>query len=643
MNTRHFKRAALGCAVLALQCAAPWASPEEGAASEPAASGTPTHEPSRNLPILDFDAQIYPIIGTDGMVVTQDRLAALAGAQILTTGGNAVDAAVATAFALAVTHPQAGNLGGGGFMLIHLVAPIRTIAIDYREMAPKRATRDMFLNAAGDVDTNKALFSLAGAGVPGTVMGLTEVQRRYGSRPLATVMAPAIQLAQRGFIIDYPLAEALRRSGEHLARDPAARRIFFHPNGTPLSAGERLVQHDLARTLRRIAQGGAADFYTGTTAHLIVAAMQRGDGLISTADLGAYRAIERPPLLGTYHDRHIATFPPPSSGGVHVIQMLNILEGYDLKALGLNSAAYLHRLIEAMRSAYADRSKFLGDSDYVNVPVSTLISKAYAAAIRTQIPLDHARRSADVAPARELPDESPQTTHFSVVDRAGNAVSNTFTLNFTFGSGHVVEGGGFLLNNEMDDFSSKPGTPNAFGLIGGAANAIGPGKRPLSSMTPLMVFDPDGRLLLVTGSPGGSTIITTVLQEVLNILEFHLNSAQATVTPRIHHQWFPDIVVAEPGISRDTLDLLRGMGHVLAEASDKPNSMPKILGVTETIVSQNGALLGWADGRDPGATAVPVNHINVSPIRRDGAGEPAKGAIMRADARVIEAETTRRN
>ena len=547
-------------------------------------------------PIIDYRDRFHPVVGKAGMVVSQEALASAVGARILERGGNAVDAAVAVGFALAVTLPQAGNLGGGGFMLVHLAEGDTTVAIDYREVAPRAAHRDLFIGEDGAVDTRLARFSHRAAGVPGTVAGLTHALEHYGSLPLGEVLAPAIALAEKGIEVSRPLAFSLARARDRLRRFPAAAGYFLRPDGSALQVGDRLRQPDLARTLRRIAADGRAAFYEGGVAELIVAEMAAHQGLISAADLADYRVVEREPVWGDYRGYRIAAMPPPSSGGVHLVQMLNILEGWELSGLGHNSAAYLHRLIEVMRRAYADRSRYLGDPDFVAVPVAELTAKSYAARLRKSIDLQRATPSSAVAPGLDIPAESPQTTHFSVWDSEGNVVSNTYTLNFSYGSGIAVAGAGFLLNNEMDDFSAQPGVPNAYGLLGGEANAIAPRKRPLSSMTPAILFR-DGKPVLATGSPGGPVIITAVLQTLLNVIDFEMNVAEASARPRIHHQWQPDEVYHESGISPDTLALLRGMGHHLVPS-------PRVLGRTQSIASDGALYYGANDTRWPGGAAV---------------------------------------
>ncbi len=573
-----------------------------------ALSGTPAelHAQRANDPaaaaLIGSDSRFQPVIGEHGMVAAQEKIAAQVGADILKEGGNAVDAAVATGFALAVTHPQAGNIGGGGFMLIALAGGKKITAIDYRETAPAAATPDMFLDGNGNVDKDRARYSHASAGVPGTVAGLLYALERYGTMPREHVLAPAIKLAEEGFPVSFGLAFALEKSHERFASDPSSQVYFERPDGKSYMAGQILRQPDLAKTLRAISREGARGFYEGPVASLIAGEMKQGGGLISLDDLKNYRPTEREPVRGTYLGYDIASMPPPSSGGVHVIEMLNILEGYDLAKLGHNTADSIHRLVEAMRRAYADRAKYLGDPGFVKVPVAGLVSKEYAAQLRAGIDLSRATKSEDVSAGRPPSPEGEQTTHFSIVDQAGNAVSNTYTLNLAFGSGYSVDGAGFLLNNEMDDFSSKPGAPNAFGLIGGEANAIAPGKRPLSSMAPTIVLK-DGAPYLVTGSPGGSTIITVVLQEILNVLTFKMNVAEATAVARVHHQWHPDIVITERGVSDDTLRILEARGFILPKNPDG-TYQHRVLGRANSIVKADGYFLGAADTRDGDSAAV---------------------------------------
>jgi gamma-glutamyltranspeptidase/glutathione hydrolase len=548
---------------------------------------------------LDPLARFHPVIAERGVTVSQEAIASQVGADILSAGGNAVDAAVATGFALAVTLPRAGNIGGGGFMLVHLAAENKTIAIDYREMAPAAASRNMFLDREGDVDRIKARHSVNSSGVPGTVAGMIHALENYGTMSLKEVMQPAIKLASNGFPMSRGLASSLVRYEDYLSKDAASSGYFYKTDGEFYEAGELLVQKDLAASLKRISKNGRDGFYRGKTADLLIAQMRRNGGIISHQDLLNYKVVERPPVCGEYRDNKVCAMPPPSSGGVHLVQMLNILEGWDLNALGHNSAAYLHRLVESMRRAYADRSLHLGDPDFYPVPAEQLMDKKYAAVLREQIDLDKSSRSIDIKPVPSKSDnESSETTHYATWDRWGNVVSNTYTINFSYGSGISVAGAGFLLNNEMDDFSSKPGSANGYGLIGGEANSIEPGKRPLSSMTPTIVFNEQGDAILATGSPGGSTIITVVLQMLLNVLDFDMGIAEATAAPRIHHQWLPDSVRYERGISQDTLNLLTDMGHLLGDR-------PVRLGATQSISSdKNKIKYAASDPRREGAAPI---------------------------------------
>ena len=539
-------------------------------------------------PIIDYRERFLPAVAERGMVVGPEQLAAEVGLEILRRGGNAVDAAVATGLALAVTYPRAGNLGGGGFMLIHLAGEGRQTLIDYRETAPAAATADLFRGEDGSVDRMREFFSHAAAGVPGTVAGMLLALERYGSLPLETVIAPAIALAENGLEVSFALNFEIGSRAARLAKNAEARRLFLTDTATAPAIGSRWRQPELAWTLRQIAARGHAGFYAGPVATRIVEEMQRGNGLISMADLAGYRAVEREPVRGRFRDYEIVATPPPSSGGVHIIQMLNILEGYDLRALGHNSAAYLHLLIESMKRAYADRSRYLGDPDFVDVPLASLLSKDYAQRLRRGI-TDRATPSAEILPGARLAGENTDTTHYTVADSAGNVVSNTYTLNFSFGSHIAVPGTGILLNNEMADFAADPGRPNAYGLVEGPANAIAARKRPLSSMTPTLVLR-DGKAWLATGSPGGSTIITTVLQTLLNAMEFDMNIAAAAAAPRLHHQWLPDLVRAESGFSPDTLRLLEARGHSIETGR-------RTLGRTQSIVIENGRMYGATDTR----------------------------------------------
>ena len=503
----------------------------------------------------------FGVASTDGLVVCVSAPACDAGATVLASGGNAVDAAVATAFALAVTHPAAGNIGGGGFMIVRSASG--TIAtFDYRERAPRAATKTMYLDADGKIDRSLTNAGYLAAGVPGTVRGLELAHRKFGKLRWREVVAPSIGLAE-GFPVSQALASSLNREVKGpMAKFAASVAAFAKPGGSDWAAGDRLAQPDLARTLRAIGDGGANAFYTGWIADRIAADMKANGGLITRKDLAAYRAKERPPVRGTYKGFDIVSMPPPSSGGVALVELLNIVEPFDLAAKGLLTAPALHLQIEAMRRAYLDRARHLGDPDFVKVPVARLTSKAHARAVSVSIDPAKASSSVElgrdiVTPAAAEPDE---TTHFSVVDRHGMAVTSTYTLEGSYGSHVVVNGTGFLLNNEMGDFNGKPGETNLTGDIGTRANQIAPGKAMLSSMTPTIVLK-DGKLVLLTGSPGGRTIINTVFTIVLGVTEFGLNGRQAVDLVRVHHQWLPDRVTFEAGANEDTLATLKAMGH----------------------------------------------------------------------------------
>jgi gamma-glutamyltranspeptidase/glutathione hydrolase len=559
-----------------------------------AAQGAPPGMPQPGQPILSASSRLLPVLGTHGMVATQEARATRVGVEILKRGGNAVDAAVAVGFALAVTLPRAGNLGGGGFMLVHRAAEVETVAIDYRETAPAAATETMFLDAAGEPDPKKSRDSGLSVGVPGTVAGLAEAHRRFGSGrfTLADLIAPAIALAADGIPVEDDLADSLPAAGR-LKQYPSTRAIFYEGD-RPLPRGATLVQRDLAATLTAIAQHGPAGFYQGPVAEKIVAAVAAAGGIMTLADLADYRGLLRAPVRGSYRGYDIVSMPPPSSGGVHLIEILNILEGFDLAAAGAGSARQIHLLAEAMKPAYADRARYLGDPGRVKVPVAGLTAKAYADTLRKAIDPARARPAEAVAAGDPLPHESDQTTHFSIVDAEGNAVSNTYTLNFSYGLGLVAEGTGVLLNNEMDDFSAKPGAQNAYGLVGGAANSVAPGARPLSSMTPTFVFK-DGRLMLVTGSPGGSRIISTTLQVIVNVVDNGMNLAEAVAAPRVHHQWRPDTLLVESGLSPDTLALLKSFGHTVAVGTTSGSA-------NSVLVGPDGSS-GAADPRQRGTLA----------------------------------------
>jgi gamma-glutamyltranspeptidase/glutathione hydrolase len=552
--------------------------------------------PPAQAPILTNTARFLPVIAKNGMVASQEKLATHVGVDILKAGGNAVDAAVAVGFALAVTHPQAGNIGGGGFMLVHLAARNETIAIDYRETAPAAMTRDIFLDDKGEADPKKSRDSALGVGVPGTVAGLALAHERYGSGKftLAQLIAPAIKVAREGFAVDDELADTLPRAQPRLARWPASAKIFLKSDGVALGRGDRLVQADLAASLEAIANGGPRAFYEGPLAEKIVGGVRQNGGILALDDLKNYRAIVRPPVRGTYRGYDIASMPPPSSGGVHLIQILNILEGFPLRDSGALSAATLHLMIEAMKPAYADRAEFLGDPAFVKIPVAGLTSKRYATELRKAIDPERARPSQTIHAGNPAPHEGDNTTHFSVVDAQGNAVANTYTLNFFYGLGLVPEGTGIIMNNELDDFAAKPGAANAFGLVGGDANAPGPAKRPLSSMSPTIVTR-DGRVFLVTGTHGGSRIITMVLQIILDVIDHQMNIAEAVAAPRIHHQWLPDQVDAEQGLSPDTIRLLEARGHRIA--------VGRTFGSANSILVTPEGLTGAADPRQRGTLA----------------------------------------
>jgi gamma-glutamyltranspeptidase/glutathione hydrolase len=541
---------------------------------------------------------VHPVWAKSAMVSVQEAVAAEVGLQVLKDGGNAVDAGVAVALALAVTLPRAGNLGGGGFMMVHDAETGETRAIDYREMAPASATRDMYLDADGNADSTLSRFHGLAVGVPGTVAGMQLALETYGTMTLEQAAAPAIRLAEDGILVTADLADSLKALEKRMKTWPATAAIFYKEDGSFYEPGDVLKQPDLAATLKKIAAEGPDGFYKGEVAEKIAASVQEAGGSMTVEDLANYRAVIRAPVTGTYRGHEIVSMPPPSSGGTHIIQILNVMEGYPIGFLGHNSSDTIHLMAEAMKRAYADRSEYLGDPDFVDVPVKALTSKDYAAKIRDGISLNRATPSATIKPGKLAPYESDQTTHFSIVDKDGNAVSNTYTLNFSYGSGMTAAGTGVLLNNEMDDFSAKPGVPNAYGLIGGEANAVEPGKRPLSSMSPTIVLK-DGKPFLVTGSPGGSRIITTTLQVISNMIDHGMNVAEATHAARIHHQWLPDeIRVEDGGLSRDTVAALEAKGHTIAVKS--------VMGSTQSIHvdTDKGLLLGASDPRRTGSATV---------------------------------------
>ena len=531
----------------------------------------------------------HPVYGKNGMVASEQGLATQVGLDILKQGGNAIDAAVAVGFALAVVLPNAGNIGGGGFMVLHDDKTGKDVAIDFREIAPAKASRDMYLDNQGNVIDGKSLFTHDASGVPGTVAGMEYALKKWGTMPLSKVLEPAIKLADKGFIVSDVLAQTLKEEKSTLGKWSASKAIFFK-NGEPLKSGDLLVQKDLAKSLRLIAKQGAKAFYQGEIATKIAKEMQSHGGTMALEDLKAYKVVERQPIIGDYRGYKVVTMPPPSSGGVHLIEILNMLEHYPIKEDGVNSAKNIHHMAESMKLAYADRSEYLGDPDFVKIPVTGLTSKAYANERVKTIDDNKARLSSTIKPGKPQPYESDQTTHFSVMDKAGNAVAVTYTLNLNFGSGIVAEGTGILLNNEMDDFSVKPGVPNAFGLVGGTANAIEAKKRPLSSMTPTIVMK-NNKPWLVTGSPGGARIITTVLQSVVNTIDHEMNPAEAIITPRVHHQWLPDELRVEEGISPDTIKLLQDKGHKVVTKAP--------MGRIQIIQADDSGFYGYSDPRNP--------------------------------------------
>ena len=532
-----------------------------------------------------------PEYAKNGMVVSASRLASDAGVNILKKGGNAIDAAVATGFTLAVTHPQAGNIGGGGFLVAHM-AYGESFSLDFREMAPSMAHRDMYLDDSSNVVPGLSLYSHLAAGTPGSVDGLLRIWRDHGSGniSLRQLLLPAIQLAERGFPISYGFARVLNIFHDFFINDDGAKAVFIKKNGEPWRAGDKLVQRDLARTLKLISRKGRAGFYEGKTAQLIKREMAEGNGFITKDDLDNYRSVYRTVVTGNFKDLDIISMGPPSSGGVLLIQMLNMLEQYPLDTLGWNSSDYIHLLTEIERRAYADRAEHMGDSDFWEVPVSMLVSKEYAFERIQNISMEKATKSSVVKAGDPLAYESRETTHYSVIDKNGNAVSVTTTLNTGFGCGVLVEGAGFFLNNEMDDFSAKPGTPNIFGLIGNEANSIQAYKRPLSSMTPTIVLK-NGEPFLIIGTPGGSTIITTVMQIILNVAIHGMDIQEAVSVPRVHSQWLPDaIIVEQRSLSKDVEQNLINRGHTIRSYR------------WSTIGQANGIMIGekgFYGGADP--------------------------------------------
>jgi gamma-glutamyltranspeptidase/glutathione hydrolase len=552
----------------------------------------------RGAPAMGDPYAAKAVVAHHGMVVAQEKLAARIGADVLKRGGNAVDAAVATGFAMAVTYPRAGNIGGGGFMVIHLAAQHQDVAIDYRETAPAAATRDMFLTD-GKPDRRKSLDSALAIGVPGTVAGLALALEKYGSGKftLAELLKPAIAMAANGIDVVDDVADTLDEGRQRLANFPASLKMLQRADGSPMREGDRLVQQDLAATLTAIAEQGPNGFYQGPVADKLAKAIAGAGGIMTTDDLKSYQPVIRTPVHGTYRGYDVISMPLPASGGVVLLETLNILEGYPLPEMKQGSAMSLHLMIEAMKRAYADRAHYLGDPAYVTAPVATLMTKQYAARQRAGIDPDHATPWTDELLAAAAPGpshEGQNTTHFSVVDGDGNAVSNTYTLNYPYGVGLVADGTGVLLNDELDDFTAALGASNAFGLVGFEANLPAPGKRPLSSMTPTIVLK-DGKPVLVTGSPGGSRIISAVLQVVIDVLDYHMDVAAAVAVPRLHHQWMPDVVRVEHGFPADVLAALQAKGHAIVAPLGQTSA--------NSIAVTADGLLGAADPRTRGGEA----------------------------------------
>jgi gamma-glutamyltranspeptidase/glutathione hydrolase len=550
--------------------------------------------------IIGYSEIHHPVYGRNGMVAAQNLIAADIGAEVLADGGNAVDAAVAVGFALAVTLPRAGNIGGGGFMLVYDAESGETTAIDYREMAPLGATRDMFLDENGEANPQLSRNSHLASGVPGTVAGFWRAHQDFGQLPWQRLLEPAISLARDGIVVSYDLATQLRKRKERNCGNEATCRYFYKADGEPYEFGERLIQSDLADTLQLIADKGSDGFYRGAIAEMIVAEMEAGGGLIDMASLAAYKPAVREAIRTTYRGYEVVTMPPPSSGGVHVLQMLNVLSHFPIADMGRGSADSIHLLAEVMRRAYADRSEHLGDPDFYDVPLEWLLSEEYAAELAASIDMKQATPSVEWSPGTPPKPESEDTTHYSIIDSDGNVVANTYTLNGSYGSAISVRGAGFLLNNEMEDFVSKPGTPNMFGLLGGEANAVAALKRPLSSMTPVIVLR-DDEPWFATGSPGGARIITAVLQMIINVIDHGMNIADAANWPRIHHQWFPDELEIETGLGVDTIRLLEARGHTVEIRGSTGTSL-------QSVSYRDGFFRGASDPRRPNAgAAAPVS------------------------------------
>lgn len=538
-----------------------------------------------------FGAASAPIKGyKSGLALSSQPIANEVAKSVLDNGGNAIDAAVALGYALAVVHPVAGNLGGGGFAIIHTKDGV-DVALDFRETAPLKASRDMYLDKKKNVIPDLSTISYLAAGVPGTVKGLNAMLEKYGTMSLSQILEPIIKLAEEGFILDDKQESSMSEARDKFLKFASSRKYFLKPDGSTYKSGDRFVQKDLAEVLKLISKNGSDGFYSGRVADLIEKDMRRNGGIITKKDLKNYQVKWRTPIRGTYRGYEIVSMPPPSSGGTHIIEILNVMENTSIYQLGFSSSKTIHIMAEAMRQAYADRSKFMGDPDFVKIPLQELTSKQYAKKIFDHIPKDRAIPSTQVRPGLDQIHEGENTTHYSVVYRWGNAVSVTYTINASYGSGAAIMGAGFLLNNEMDDFSIKPNTPNLYGLIGGEANSIQPNKRPLSSMSPTIVLK-DGKLFMVVGSPGGSRIITTVLQVISNVIDHKMNIAQAVETPRFHMQWLPDEIRIEPfGMVNDVRENLERMGYRIHE-------LPVMGDVNAILVDQEtGLVTGSMDSR----------------------------------------------
>ena len=551
---------------------------------------------SANSPVLNKESITHPEVGLEGMVVTQHYLASEVGVAILNKGGNAYDATIAVAFALAVVLPRAGNIGGGGFTVLYNSSDESFQSLDYREKAPLAASKNMYLDKNGDVISNLSTLGYKAIAVPGTVDGMWELHKKYGSMDWKELIVPSIKLAKEGFKVSPLMADTLNRNYKSLSKFSETKKIFFQEN--PVKFNSLLIQKDLAKTLEKISNNGRNGFYKGDVAQKIVADMKRNDGLITFDDLENYKSKWRKPLIRKYKNFEVITMPPPSSGGLHLIQMLNILENFDLKSMKHNSPSYVLLLNEVMKYAYADRSQYLGDPDYVDVPVNKLISKDYAESISKKITIDSVTQSDDIKAGMYIDLESDETTHFSIADKYGNLVSTTYTLNSSFGSKVVIAKTGILMNNEMDDFSSAPGVPNQFGLLGEKFNEIQPSKRPLSSMTPTIVFKNNSPFLIM-GSPGGSRIITAVLQNFLNIAEFEMNLADSINKPRVHQQWYPDLLFLEKGFDELHAEKITELGQEVY-FMDPGTAL-------ESIMIKNNYFYGYGDTRRPDSKAIGVN------------------------------------